>query len=120
MASILIIDDEADIRELLRVALEQHGYQVSEAVNGKEGVAQYRTSPADLVVVDIMMPVQDGLETILALTREFINAKVIAMTGASGDQSKLDVAKLLGARYTLKKPFSMLALISAIQYELAH
>ena len=120
MASILIIDDEADIRNLLRVALEQHGYQVSEAVNGREGVEQYRAAPADLVVVDIMMPVQDGLETIMALTREFINARVIAMTGATGDQSKLDVAKLLGARYTLKKPFSIQTLLSTIQYELAH
>jgi two-component system response regulator (stage 0 sporulation protein F) len=120
MASILIIDDEEDVRGLLRAVLEQNGYQVSEAVNGKEGVAQYRTTPADVVVVDIMMPVQDGLETIMALTREFINAKVIAMTGASGDRNKLDVAKLLGARYTLQKPFSMQTLLSAIQYELAH
>jgi len=120
MASILIIDDEKEVRGLLRAVLEQNGHWVSEATNGKEGVAHYQAVPADVVLVDIMMPVQDGLETIMALTREFMNAKVIAMTGATGGRNKLDVAKLLGARHTLQKPFSMQAMLSTIDYELTH
>ncbi|HSA61171.1 MAG TPA: response regulator [Nitrospiraceae bacterium] len=120
MASILIIDDESEIRDLLRLTLERAGHRVSEATNGREGMAQYRSAPTDVVLVDIMMPVQDGLETILALTREFINTKVIAMTGATGNQSKLDVAKLLGARHTFLKPFNMQTMLSTIDYELTH
>lgn len=120
MASILIIDDEADIRGLLRVALERAGHRVWEATNGREGVALYRSAPADIVLVDIMMPVQDGLETILALMQEFIETKVIAMTGVAGNQGKLDVAKLLGARHTLLKPFNIQTMLSTIDYELTH
>ena len=120
MASILIIDDNSEIRGLLRSMLERNGYQVSESVNGKEGMAQYRTTPADLVLVDIMMPVQNGLGTIMELMREFSNARVIAMTGAIGDQNKLDVARLIGARCTLQKPFSMETMLSMIEYELNH
>lgn len=118
MASILIIDDNSEIRGLLRAMLERNGYQVSEAVNGKEGVAQYRAMPADLVIVDIMMPVQNGLGTIMALMQEFSDARVIAMTGATGDQNKLDVARLIGARYALQKPFSMQAMLARVEYEL--
>jgi two-component system response regulator (stage 0 sporulation protein F) len=120
MASILIIDDEADIRRLLRVALEGAGHRVWEATNGREGVALYRSAPADVVLVDILMPVQDGLDTILALMQEFINTKVIAMTGVAGTQGKLDMAKLLGARHTLLKPFNIQTMLSTIDYELTH
>ena len=120
MATILIIDDEESVRALLRVALETAGYEVTEAANGRQGLELYRLRPTDLVIVDMLMPVMSGLDMLLDLTREFLHAKVIAISGASGEQSVLDVAKLLGARQTLQKPFSMPRLLDAVRYELAH
>lgn len=121
MASILVIDDEVAIRTLLRAVLESAGHTVSEATNGREGVALYRQQQVDVVITDIYMPEMNGLDLILELTREFLNVKVIAISGAqAGNTTKLDVAKLLGARQTLQKPFSIEMLRSAVEYELAH
>lgn len=121
MASILVIDDEPEIRALLRTVLESAGHTVTEATNGREGVARYRQQPADLVITDIHMPELTGLDLILELTREFLNVKVIAISGAQGeDTSALNVAKLLGARQTLQKPFSLAAFRAAVEYELVH
>jgi two-component system response regulator (stage 0 sporulation protein F) len=120
MATILIIDDEEPIRALLRTTLEAAGYEVIEAANGRIGLALYRHKPADLVITDIVMPELNGLDMLLELTREFIHAKVIAMSGAGEKQHDLDVAKLLGARRTFQKPFSMPQLLDAVRYELDH
>ncbi|MEK6632652.1 MAG: response regulator, partial [Nitrospirota bacterium] len=70
MATILIIDDEESIRHLLREVLEKAGHQVLEASNGREGLEIYQKHPADLVIMDLLMPDTDGLETTLQLTRE--------------------------------------------------
>ena len=120
MAMILIIDDEETIRVLLRSALQTEGYEVAEAVNGREGLERYRDRPADLVITDILMPELNGLDMLLELTREFLHAKVIAISGAGEQKNLLDVAKLLGARQTFQKPFSMPQLLSAVRYELQH
>jgi two-component system response regulator (stage 0 sporulation protein F) len=120
MAMILIIDDEEPIRGLLRSALEAEGYEVAEAVNGRDGLERYRDTPADLVITDILMPELNGLDMLLELTREFLHAKVIAISGAGEEKNLLDVAKLLGARQTFQKPFSMAQLLSAVRYELQH
>ena len=71
MPSILIVDDEDQVRQLIRHTLEQAGYHVKEACNGKEALQQYRLAPANLVIMDILMPDQDGLETTATLRREF-------------------------------------------------
>jgi two-component system response regulator (stage 0 sporulation protein F) len=120
MATILIIDDEESIRLLLRSALEAAGYEVTEAANGRQGLELYRQKPADLVITDILMPELNGLDMLLELTREFLNAKVVAISGAGGEKNVLDVAKLLGARQTFRKPFSMPQLLGAVRYELDH
>jgi len=120
MATILIIDDEESVRALLRFALEAAGYEVTEAANGRQGLERYRQRPMDLVIVDMLMPVMNGLDMLLDLTREFLHAKVIAISGAGGEKNVLDTAKLLGVRHTLHKPFSMDALLKTVQYELAH
>ena len=73
MPSILVVDDEDQIRQLLRETFEQAGYHVTEARDGKEALQQYRLAPADLVIMDILMPDQDGLETTATLRREFPN-----------------------------------------------
>ena len=120
MATILIIDDEALIRALLRTTLEAAGHEVMEAPNGRIGLELYRLRPTDLVITDIVMPELNGLDMLLELTREFIHAKVIAISGARGEKNVLDVAKLLGARRTFQKPFSMSKLLDAVRYELDH
>lgn len=121
MPSILIVDDEDQVRQLIRQTLEQAGYHVTEACDGKEALQQYRLAPADLIIMDILMPDQDGLETTATLRREFPNVKIIAITGGSdmiGILSFLDVAKMLGAHSTLQKPFEMKALLDTVQAEL--
>jgi two-component system response regulator (stage 0 sporulation protein F) len=120
MASILIVDDDDLVRSFLRSILEQDGHQVREAPNGKAGLHLYREAPADLVITDIFMPDQDGMDVTLALTREFLDAKVIAMTGATGDQNFLSVAKLFGARDVLEKPFTVDQVRRLVHYTLAH
>ena len=120
MATILVIDDEEVIRTLLRSALGEAGYEVVEATNGREGLELYRKKPTDLVITDILMPELNGLDMLLELTREFLDAKVIAISGVAEERNVLDVAKLLGARHTFQKPFSMLDLLGAVRYELEH
>jgi two-component system, response regulator, stage 0 sporulation protein F len=120
MATILIIDDEESVRALLRFALEAAGYEVTETANGRKGLERYRQGPTDLVIVDILMPVMNGLDMLLDLTREFLQAKVIAISCAGVEQNVLDVAKLLGARQAFQKPFSVPQLLRAVRYELEH
>ena len=120
MATILIIDDEEGIRALLHTTLEAAGHEVVEAGNGRVGLDLYRLRPTDLIITDILMPELNGLDLILALTRQFLHAKVIAMTGGGAETNVLDVAKLLGARRTFQKPFSMTQLLDAVRYELEH
>ena len=100
--------------------LEAAGHEVMEAPNGRIGLELYRHRPTDLVITDILMPGMNGLDMLLELTREFLHAKVIAISGAGGEQNVLDVAKLLGARRTFQKPFSMPQLLDAVRYELEH
>ncbi len=119
-ATILIIEDEEPTRLLLRTMLEAAGHEVREASNGRIGLALYRDRPPDLVITDIRMPEMSGLDMILELTREFLNAKVIAISGEQGEEHVLGVAKLLGARQTLHKPFSMEQLLNAVRYEITH
>jgi CheY-like chemotaxis protein len=121
MSSVLVVDDEDQVRQLLRETLEQAGYEVQEARDGKEGLARYRAKPTDVIIMDILMPDQDGLESIMTLRREFPTCRVIAITGGSdmiGILNFLDVAKMLGARRTLHKPFEMKTLLEAVAAEL--
>lgn len=122
MPSVLVVDDQDQVRQLLREILEQAGYEVEEARDGKEGLDRYRIRSTDLVIMDILMPDQDGVETIMALRREFPDARVIAMTGGSdtiGLLNFLDIARMLGARRTLEKPFDLKVLLDTVAAELA-
>jgi len=121
MPSVLVVDDQDQVRQLVRETLEEAGYEVDEARDGKAGIERYRAKSPDLVIMDILMPEQDGLEAILTIRREFPNSRVIAMTGASdtiGVLNFLDVAKMFGARRTLQKPFELKALLDAVAAEL--
>jgi CheY-like chemotaxis protein len=117
MPRILIIDDEADIRLILRQALEFVGYEVVEAGNGDEGLLHYRTASPDLIITDIAMPGKDGLETIDALRRVDPSVKIIAISGGSrvGHLDALDVARQRGAQWVLHKPFRMPDMCQAVR-----
>lgn len=119
MATILVIDDEQFIRGLLREVLEKAGHRVLEATDGPHGLIPYQQQPVDLALMDLLMPDTDGLEATLHLTRAYMDAKVIAMTGAQSDRNFLDVAKLFEARRTVAKPLDINQLVQAVQKELA-
>jgi two-component system chemotaxis response regulator CheY len=121
MPSVLVVDDQDQVRQLIRETLEQAGYEVEEARDGKEGLERYRMKVVDLVIMDILMPDQDGLEGIMVLRREFPDSRVIAMTGGSevvGFGNVLDIAKMLGARRTLQKPFDLKVLLDMVASEM--
>ena len=86
-------------------------------MRGKEAIENYRSRPADLVVTDIVMPGQEGLETIMRFREEYPDVKIIAMSGAGRNtgQSYLDLAQKLGANRTLAKPFSIEHFLAAVQ-----
>lgn len=119
MATIMVIDDETSIRALLRGVLEKAGHRVMEAHDGREALALYHKSRPDLVIMDLLMPEVDGLEATLQLSREYVDTKIIAMTGAQGDRNFLDVAKLFGACRAFEKPFDLQQMLHAVQEELA-
>jgi two-component system chemotaxis response regulator CheY len=116
MATVLIIDDDAGMRRVLRLTLERVGHTVSEAANGVEGVSRYRSAPTDLVITDVYMPDQDGIETIQMLREEFPATRILAISGGavSGSGAALTDARMLGADATLAKPFAMEALVRCV------
>lgn len=118
LATILIIEDQVSVRTLLTRVLEDAGYQVCEAANGRQGLERFYAQPVDLVITDLEMPEMNGLEVILELTRAFRDVKVIAMSGRAAHE--LSMAKLLGARQTIVKPFDLPTLLHAVQWELLH
>jgi len=114
VARILIIDDDNQTRELLSIFLNLSDHEVIEATNGEEGVNIYREAPTDIVIMDMVMPVKDGLEAIQELKTDFPNCKIIAVSVELGPENRLEVAKNLGAKYTLQKPFSRQELLSLV------
>lgn len=117
-STILVIEDHASVRALLAQVLEEAGYQVSQAADGRQGLERFQAQPVDLVLTDLEMPEMSGLDVILELTRASLNVKVIAMSGHSAE--KLQTARLLGARQTFVKPLNLPELLRAIEYELQH
>ena len=117
MTRILVIDDNEDFAELIRHFLKAEGFSVAIAMDGRIGLEIQRHQPADIIVTDIFMPRQDGVETIAALRTEFPAARIIAMTGRESltDYDALRVADELGAVKTFKKPFDIPALVAVVK-----
>lgn len=107
MSTILVADDDPQIRSLLRGLLDAKGHQVVEARDGNECLACFHSAHPDLVVLDIYMPDKDGLETIQLLRKSDPAVKILVI---SGNQIKgfdpCQSAKAFGAQDTLEKPFS--------------
>lgn len=117
MGYILVIEDEAQMRKLLRQVLEEAGYEVEEARDGLEGTRLYRERPADLIITDMVMPKKEGMETILDLKREFPDVKIIAISGGGrfGPEPYLQIAEGFGAERIFTKPFDIKDLLAAIE-----
>ncbi len=116
MARILVIDDEYELRSMLRRMLEHAGHEVSEAVNGAAGIEIYERDAPDLIITDIIMPEKEGVETIIALRRANPALPIIAISGGGRLDATdfLSMAKKLGARRTLTKPFLREQLLEAV------
>ena len=111
--TILIIDDEAHIRQMMRLTLEASGYQVEEAANGEEGLARFARGGIDAVVLDQKMPGIDGLETLRRLNERAPDACVLMVTAFASIELAVDAMKL-GATDFLRKPMTPEALRSAV------
>lgn len=119
MARILVIDDEPISLATLCTMLRSGGYEVATAVDGAAGMAVQRAHAFDLVITDIYMPRQEGLETLQQLRQEFPDLPVIAVSGggARQDFQPLEWASRLGAAGILHKPYdqaTVLGLVSSI------
>lgn len=117
MERILIIDDEQQIRSMLRLMLEREGYEVVEAPDGIEGIKAYRQKPADLIITDLIMPNKDGIGMIIDLHKEYPDVKIIAMSGGGLNKPEgyLKGAKKLGAVCTLTKPIDREKMLQAVK-----
>ena len=115
---ILVIDDNPDIRGIVRECLEDAGYEVIEAPDGAAGLTMFDGQTMDLVITDLHMPELGGLATIVELRRKVPTAKIIAISGG-GDEvqygDELSYAKKLGALRTLKKPFRLPEMLDVVE-----
>lgn len=109
MARILIIDDDVSLRRTIRRMLASTGHEIVEAADGAQGVELVRAAGADLVITDLIMPDQDGIETIQLLRDGWPGIKILAISGGGllDPADRLVDAELLGADAALSKPFEI-------------
>ncbi len=122
MARILIVDDEAPIRAMLREMLAQDGHDVTEAENGAMALARLRAGAFDLLITDLVMPEKNGLNLILDIRKEWPDLEIVAISGGGGITGRfeyLPIAKLVGAGRVLAKPFDKAQLQSVVREALA-
>ncbi len=118
MSLILLVDDDAAMREVLRAILGELGHEVVEASNGNEALSRQREKPADLLLTDIFMPGMEGLETIRIMRQLYPELKVVAMSGGVPRGPAIDylaAAERFGAKPSLKKPFNAGQLAAALR-----
>ena len=121
MARILVIDDDAQVRLYLKQLLERNGYEVTEAPDGRQGIARFRSGGIDLVITDIIMPDKEGLETISDLRDIDPDVKIIAISGGGRRQPDdyLKMAESFGAARALPKPIDRAELLGTLKQLLA-
>lgn len=111
---ILIIDDDENIREYVRFTLEDEGFEVFVADNGRTGLDIFTRESIDLIITDLIMPEKEGIETIQDIRKIDKNCGIIAMSGVSNKDSYLSISSLLGAHAILHKPFKPKELMSVV------
>jgi CheY-like chemotaxis protein len=121
MPKILVIDDDAIVRKTIVQLLEDDGYQVVSAEDGLRGMAMFRSEQPDLVITDIIMPEQEGIQTIAEMRKAMPDAKIIAISGSGrfSDADFLKMARSLGAMDIVSKPFDADELLTIVENCLA-
>ena len=129
MARILVVDDEPEIRDLCAVTLREAGHHVVLADNGQMALDIHRIAPQDLVLLDMFMPIKDGIETLTALRKVQPAPKLIAVSAGwrvtgrrhanEAQRDVLDEARDLGADAIMHKPFDPDDLVRTVQGLLA-
>jgi CheY-like chemotaxis protein len=114
---VLFVDDEKLPRKAAASLLRKNGYEVFEADNGRDAMAQLLRKPVDLVITDMIMPEMDGIETILAVRGRYPGIKIIAAaeTKITPVESHLKIARVLGSHKTLVKPLDKTELLDAVR-----
>ena len=117
MRKILVIDDDEQIRKLLCRIMEQAGFEVKAAADGRKGLSLFEENFYDLVITDLIMPEQEGIETITFLRKNYPQVKIIAISGGGriGPETYLPAALELGANRAFAKPFSIDQIINAVR-----
>ena len=117
ITKILIIEDDESVRTSIRLTLQSHDFDVDEADNGAKGLWMLKHAPFDIAIIDMMMPVMDGLETIRELKSLLPDLGILAISGGSTyvNVDFLKAAQVTGATATLYKPFGGDALIAAVK-----
>ncbi len=116
MPRILVIDDDAQIRDVLRQALERVGYEVVCAPDADSATALCEDGKTDLIITDIVMPEKDGMEAIIEFKKNLPGTKIIAISGGAkiGPYSYLMMAQRLGADRIFTKPLDRGELLAAV------
>ena len=116
MAGILIVEDDKDLREMLKTSLLKKKYTVLEASNGKDALSHFKPAITDLVITDLIMPDEDGLKVIMKIKEIKPSTKIIAISGGgkAGPGNYLNLAIALGADEIFSKPFSIIDLLKKI------
>jgi DNA-binding response OmpR family regulator len=117
MPGILIVEDDKELREMLKISLLRNNFTVLEAENGKDAIVHFKPLLTDLVVTDLIMPEEDGLKVVIKLKELKPSIKIIAISGGGkvGPGSYLNLAKALGADAIYSKPFSINDLVAKIE-----
>ncbi|MBU7005340.1 response regulator [Phosphitispora fastidiosa] len=114
MATVLVVDDAAFMRMRVAKLLKENGYNVEEAENGQVAVEKYAQIKPDMVLMDITMPVMDGLAALAEITRYDPGAKIV-MCSALGQQNTVMAAIKAGAKDFIVKPYQPDKIISSIK-----
>ena len=117
LARVLVIDDDEVFVNLMVDALRERGHHVSFALDGHAGSKLFRSFPFDVVVCDLVMPEQEGLETIRTIRTDNADVAIVAVSGGLATAPQIDVlhiASQFGADLTLRKPFKLRQLTAAV------
>ncbi len=117
MAKILLVDDDQQIRDMLKITLKRAGHEVEEAENGALAVSRYNPDKHDLVITDIVMPEKEGIETIMDLRKINSEVRIIAISGGGriNPDDYLSWARRFGVAHTFTKPVKRDELLEAIE-----
>ena len=117
MNSVLIIEDDEFVQNMLKQTFERAGYEVATASNGRIGLQLYECKPFDVVITDLIMPEMEGIETISSLCKGNPDVQVIAISGGgrNNPEDYLELAQKLGAKKTFTKPVDRKKLLEAVK-----